>query len=135
MRYRNIWYRPLPKRAIDGCDTSVMSAEATAAKRAEIAKGIRDKAASLEGKEKMLHLLESLCYANDEAAMKQATEMADAFVAEVKATPADKIDSKKGDVMQLNKALQFLAKFKIAEFAAADGLQNIIKEREWDKKK
>ena len=135
VRYRNIWYRPLPKRAIDGGDTSVMSAEATAAKRAGIAASIRDKAAKTEGKEKLLHLLESLCYASDDAASKQATEMADAFLSEVKETPADKIESKKGDVMQLNNALQYLAKFKIAEFGAAGELQKLVREREWDKKK
>ena len=135
VRYRNIWYRPLPKRAIDGGDTSVMSTEQTTAKRNEIAAGIRDKAAKMEGKEKLLHLLESLVYANDDAAKKQATEMADAFVSDVKATPADKIESKKGDVMQLNNALQYLAKFKIAEFGAAGELQKLVKAREWDKKK
>ena len=135
VRYRNIWYRPLPKRAIDGGDTSVMSVEATAAKRAEIARGIREAAAKLEGQEKLLHLLESLCYAQDEGAKKVSTEMADAFVAELKATPADQLESKKGAVLQLNSALQYLAKFKIAEFTAAAELQKIVKEREWDKKK
>ena len=135
VRYRNVWYRPLPKRAIDGGDTSVMSAEQTTAKRAEIAAGIRDKAAKMEGKEKLLHLLESLCYANDDGAKKQATEMADAFVSEVKATPADKIESKKGDVMQLNNALQYLAKWKIADFAATGEVAGFVKVHEWDKKK
>ncbi len=135
VRYRNIWYRPLPKRAIDGGDTSVMSAEATTAKRAELAASIRDKAAKLDGKEKLLHLLESLVYANDDAAKKQATEMADAIVAEVQATAPDKIESKKGTVMQLNNALQYLAKFKIAEFGAAGPLSQIVKDREWEKKK
>jgi Domain of Unknown Function (DUF1080) len=135
VRYRNIWYRPLPKRAIDGGDTSVMSTEATAAKRAEIAASIRDKAAKMEGREMLLHLLESLCYQKDEAALKQATEMSDAFVSEVKATPADQIESKKGAVMQLHNALQYLARFKIAELDAAGELQKLVKEREWDKKK
>lgn len=135
VRYRNIWYRPLPKRAIDGGDTSVMSAEQTAAKRAEIAASIRDKAAKMEGKEKLLHLLESLVYAKDSGATKEATVMADAFVADVKATPADKIESRKGDVTQLNNALQYLAKWKIADFAATGEMLQIVKAREWDKKK
>ena len=135
VRYRNIWIRPLPKRAIDGGDTSVMSVEATAAKRAEIASTIRDNAAKLEGKEKLLHLLESLCYANDAGAKTQATEMADTFVAAVKATPPDKIESKKDDVLQLNTALQYLAKFQIANFAAAAELQQLVKAQGWDKKK
>ena len=135
VRYRNIWIRQLPKRAIDGGDTSVMSAEATAAKRAGIASAIRGNAAKLEGKEKLLSLLESLCYANDGGAKTQATRMVDTFAAEIKATPTDKIESKKADVVQLNNILQYLAKFQIAEFAAADGLQQIVTAHGWDKKK
>jgi len=135
VRYRNIWIRQLPKRAIDGGDTSVMSAEATAAKRAGIASAIRGNAAKLEGKEKLLSLLESLCYANDGGAKTQATRMVDTFAAEIKATPTDKIESKKADVVQLNNILQYLAKFQIAEFAAAGGLQQIVTAHGWDKKK
>jgi hypothetical protein len=134
VRYRNIWCRPLPKRAIEGGDTSVMSPEATTAKRAVIAKDIRDAAAKLTGKDKLLHLLESLCYEKDAAAMKQATEMADSFVSNLKQTAPDKMEAKKGDVMQIGNALQYLAKFKIADFAAAGEVQNIIKQRGWDKK-
>lgn len=135
VRYRNVWYRPLPKRAIEGGDTSVMSAEATAAKRATIAKGLRAEAAKLQGREKLLHLLESLCYTIDEAAKSEAASLADVFVSDVKATTADKIESRKGDVMQLHNALQYLAKWKIADFAATNAVASIVKEHEWDKKK
>ena len=61
--------------------------------------------------------------------------MVDTFAAEIKATPTDKIESKKADVVQLNNILQYLAKFQIAEFAAADGLQQIVTAHGWDKKK
>jgi hypothetical protein len=44
------------------------------------------------------------------------------------------MEAKKGDVMQIGNALQYLAKFKIADFAAAGEVQNIIKQRGWDKK-
>ena len=135
VRYRNIWYRPLPKRAIEGGDTSVMSPEATAAKRATIAKDIRENAAKLSGKDKLLHLLESLCYAKDDAASKEAAQMASNYAASLTQVPADKIESKKDEVLQIDGALQYLAKFKIADFAAAGELQKIIKERGWDKKR
>lgn len=135
VRYRNIWYRPLPKRAIEGGDTSVMSPEATAAKRANIAKEIRENAAKLSGKDKLLHLLESLCYAKDDAASKEAAQMASNYAASLTQVPADKIESKKDEVLQIDGALQYLAKFKIADFAAAGELQKIIKERGWDKKR
>jgi hypothetical protein len=137
VRYRNIWYRPLPKRAIEGGDTSVMSEEATTAKRAEIAKGIREKATKLEGKEKMLGLMESLCYQQDAAALDESTKLASEYIASIKAVPADKIESKKGEVLQVHNALQYMKKFKLLpdNFAATADIAAIVKEHEWDKKK
>lgn len=137
VRYRNIWYRPLPKRAMDGGDTSVMSPEATTAKRKQIAQTIREKAAKLEGKDKMLHLLESLCYEQDEATMKEGIGMADAFAESTKAVPPDQLDSRKGEIMQVNSALQYLIKFKIIpdDATAAKELKAIVAAREWEKKK
>lgn len=137
VRYRNIWYRPLPKRAIEGGDTSVMSEAATTAKRAEIAKGIREKAAKLNGKDKMLGLMESLCYEQDAGALEESSKLAGEYVASVKAVPADKIESKKGEVMQVHNALQYMKKFKLLpdNFAATADIAAIVKEREWDKKK
>lgn len=137
VRYRNIWYRPLPKRALDGGDTSVMGEEATTAKRAEIARGIRDAAAKLEGKDRMLRLLESLCYQQDAQTFNQAMALADAFVASIKEVPAAKLETKKGDVMQVNSALQYLVKFKLIpdDVAVKAALEAIIKAQAWDKKK
>jgi hypothetical protein len=133
VRYRNIWYRPLPKRAGEGGDVSVMGPEATLAKRSAIAKEIQEKAASLRGREKLLHQLESLCYAIDEAVLKEVTLATDALAAEWKAT--GKLEPKKGEVMQLNAALQYLSKFKIVELPAARVLNDLVKANEWDKKK
>lgn len=133
VRFRNIWYRPLPKRAIEGGDTSVMSPEATAAKRAEIAASIRDKAASMQGKDKLLHLLESLTYQKDPGAMDEAKKMADHFAANLKRTPDDKLEALKGDTQQVNNALQYLARYQIANFDAAPQIQQLVKDRGWDK--
>ncbi|GAA5481422.1 3-keto-disaccharide hydrolase [Haloferula sargassicola] len=133
VRFRNIWIRPLPKRAIEGGDTSVMSPEATTAKRHEIAAGIRDQAADLKGKDKLLHLLESLCYEQDAAAEKEAAKMVGAFASNLKRTPDDKLESMKGDVLQVNGALQYLAHFDIAKFDETDDIQKLVKDREWDK--
>jgi hypothetical protein len=54
-----------------------------------------------------------------------------------KAIPADKLDSKKGEIMEVNNALQYLIKFQIlpGDFAAAKTLHDIVKANEWDKKK
>lgn len=137
VRYRNIWYRPLPPRAIEGGDTSVMSEEATIAKRAEIAKELREKAAKLSGKDKMLGLMESLCYQQDASALEESTKLASAYVSSIKDVPADKLESKKGEVMQVHNALQYMKKFKLLpeNFAATADIAAIVKEREWDKKK
>lgn len=137
VRFRNIWYRPLPKRALDGGDTSHMSEAQTTAKRAQIAKTIRDDAAGKQGNDKMLRLLESLCYESNTEAQTEGTKMATKFAAEMKAVPAAQIESKKGEIMHVNSALQYLVKFKLvpAPFAAADDLNTIVKANEWDKKK
>jgi hypothetical protein len=137
VRYRNIWYRPLPKRAIEGGDTSRMSEAATAAKRAEIAKGIREDAAKLEGNAKMYRLLESLCYADNNAARETGIKMTADFIQALKDTPADKIESKKGEALQFQKALNYLTKFKLLpdDFTAKQQIAEIVKKQEWDKKK
>lgn len=137
VRYRNIWYRPLPKRAIEGGDTSVMSPEATAAKRHQIAQGIIEEASKLEGKDKMLHLLESLTYKSNEQVVKQASSLLETFVASVKETPADKIEAKKGEITQVNNALQYLLKFKLISdgLPGVKELPEVIAAQGWDKKK
>lgn len=136
VRFRNIWYRPLPKRAIDGGEASHMTEEMTAAKRAEIAQGIREAAAKLEGNDKMLHLFESLCYADDQDARHDSMLMAGGFAGEMKNLPADKIESKKGEILQVAKALRYLTKFKILpeDLEAAKDLEAIIKANDWEPK-
>ena len=136
VRFRNIWYRPLPKRAIDGGEASRMSEEMTTAKRAQIAQGIREAAAKLEGNDKMLHLFESLCYADDQDARHDATLMAGAFATAMKEVPADKIESKKDVILQVAKALRYLTKFKILpeDIEARKDLESIIKENDWEPK-
>ncbi|MDZ4402210.1 DUF1080 domain-containing protein [Prosthecobacter sp.] len=137
VRFRNIWYRPLPKRAVEGGEASRMSEEATAAKRAEIAKGIREDATKLEGNAKMLRLFESLCYEPNEDANHTATLMLGAFVTDMKNTAADKIESKKGEIMQVTKALRYLTQFKFIpdNLKAKADLEAIIKAQDWEPKK
>ncbi len=136
VRYRNIWYRPLPKRAIEGGDTSHMSEAATAAKRAEIAKTIRADAAKLEGTAKMLRLFESICYAADEGAKTDASSALNAFASNVKSIPADQISSHKGEILHVTKALRYLTKFKFLpeDLTAKKDLEAIIKANDWEKK-
>lgn len=134
VRFRNVWYRPLPKRAIDGGEASHMSEAATTAKRAEIAKSIREDAAKLEGNAKMLRLFESICYAENEDAKHNATLMLGAFVTDMKNTAADKIETKKGEILHVTKALRYLTKFKFLpeDIQAKQALEAIIKANDWE---
>lgn len=136
VRYRNIWYRPLPARAVEGGTNGYLTEEATKAKRAEIAKEIRDSAAKLTGNAKMYRLLESLSYAKDEATAKTVDEMITAAVKAIKETPADKLDSKKGETKQLDSSLDWMIKFKYlpADYAAKADTSKLIKDNGWDKK-
>ena len=135
VRYRNIWYRPLPARALEGGTDGFLTPEATQAKRKEIAKGIRDKAAKMEGNEKMFHLMESLYYEADPATAKACDEMNTAALAALTKVPATEIESKKGEVQQLANALNYLLNAKAipAPNATKDALDKIIKDHGWDK--
>ncbi len=137
VRFRNIWYRPLPKRAIEGGEYSKMSEEATAKKRAEIAKTIREDAAKLSGNAKALRLLESLCYEASADAEKASLATLTAFAAEAKAADAAKQEKQKGEIMNVAKALRYMTHFKLlpADIAAKADLESIIKARDWEKKK
>jgi len=138
VRFRNIWYRPLPKRALDGGDTSVMSPEATATKRGELAASIREDAAKLEGKAKMLRLFESTYYQANDEALKSASAMVSQFATEAKDTPADKLESRKGEILEVSNALQYLitkAQVLPADFEAAKILLDIVKANSRSKKK
>lgn len=137
VRFRNIWYRPLPKRAIEGGEYSKMSEEATAKKRAEIAKTIREDAAKLSGNAKALRLLESLCYEASADAEKASLATLTAFAAEAKAADAAKQEKQKGEIMNVAKALRYMTHFKLLpnDNAAKADLEAVIKARDWEKKK
>jgi hypothetical protein len=85
----------------------------------------------------MLRLFVSLCYAENAEAKEFALAAVNDFAAAMKAVPADKIESKKGEIMQVAKALRYLAQFKILaeEPTARQELEAIIKTNDWEPKK
>lgn len=137
VKFRNIWYRPLPPRPAEGGTNGFLTEEAATAKRKEIAEGIRSDAAKLEGNAKLLRLMESLSYEKEAGALKESEQMLAAYVESLKQVPADKIESKKGEVLQFHGALEYLAKFKIIDgtLAAKVEIAKLVKDHEWDKKK
>ena len=139
VRFRNIWYRPLPPRvaADDKGIHGPMSEQATAAKRKEIAATIRAAAAKLPAGslDQSLRLAESLVYAKDEAVAKSVMALAAKTAANVKKLPADKVESKKDETKRVWSAMKFLANFKIIDPSAAawTELDGIVKSQGWDK--
>ena len=139
-RFRNVWYRPLPPRAIEGGTDGYLTVEATMAKRKEIADSIRADAEKLMNPANpvpgMLRLAESLTYVTDPATTRKVTEMADNYVQAIKSLPPDKLSGKKDEVKSVFGAFDYLTRFNLLprDFAAKSALEAIIKEQRWDKK-
>jgi hypothetical protein len=135
VRYRNIWYRPLPPRAVDGGDMGVMAPEAATAKKQEIAKNIRNDATKLEGQAKLLRLMESLCYAPDTATGQEVVAGITAWVAAVQGVPAAEMPARKREVLQMRNAVDYLVNFKFlpADLAAKPAIAKIVQDNGWKK--
>ena len=140
VRYRNVWYRHLPRRANDGGDDGYLTTEATLAKRAEIAAHIRQDAAGMtspgQALAQTLRYAESLVYTADEATAKMVEAGLLKYLAEVEALPADKIGAKKDEVKHVRDVCRYLAKWKIvpADYAPKAKVDQAVKDHNWDKR-
>jgi hypothetical protein len=137
VRYRNIWYRPLPPRGVDGGSNGSMPPEAAAAKKKEIAANIRTAAAKKEGNQKLLGLMESLCYEQDAAALKEVETMTAAWLEDIKKTPAAEMEGRKSEVMHLYGPVKYMVRWKFLPdtFPAKAEIEKMIKDNGWDKEK
>lgn len=139
VRFRNIWYRELPPRTVEGSTDGYLTAEATKAKRAEIASSLRADAAKLTpgSTDHMLRLAESLVYAPDAATRKEFEKQAASYAAGVKALSGAALEAKKDEATRVLKAFQYLAKSKVvsASFAPKTTLEQVSKAAGWDEKK
>jgi hypothetical protein len=139
VRFRNIWCRELPPRAVEGGTDGYLTTEATTAKRREIAAEIRADAAKLQNPDQplpeLLRLMESLIYEKDAAALQKVEQMATQYVASLKALPADQMAAKKGEARNLRDAFNYLARWKAipADFTPKAALEQLFKEQNWDK--
>jgi hypothetical protein len=134
VRFRNIWYRPLQTRAIIDGSNGFLTAEATTAKRKEIAAGVRADAAKLAGTAQMLRLAESLTYEKDAATAAKVDELAAAYVAGVKALTGATLEAKKNEAQSVRRALVYLGKYDIVpvSYAPRVALDQIAKTNTWD---
>lgn len=139
VRYRNIWYRPLPPRPVEGGTDGYLTTEATMAKRKELAANIRQDAEKMDSANplrQMLRFAESLVYAKDDATFQKVEQMAAQYVAGLKQLSADALKPKKDEVKHLRDVFRYLARFKIipTDFAPKTQIEEIVKEQNWDKK-
>jgi hypothetical protein len=139
VRFRNIWYRPLPPRSIEGGTDGVLAAEATTAKRKEIAAAIRADAAMLQGdpRAEMLRLAESLVYEKDAKVADQVVQMANRYAASVQSLSGGALEQRKNEILDALRAFKYLAKWKLvpASFEPVAVLSRIEKAQGWDKPK
>jgi hypothetical protein len=141
VRYRNIWYRELPPRAVEGGTDGPLTVEATMAKRKELAAAIRADAAKLKNSTdlvpEMLRLAESLGYEKDEPTVQKVEQMAGRYAANLRQLPASQITAKKDEIVRVRDAFVFLVKFNIlpATFGPKVELESFVKAQGWDKGK
>ena len=140
VRFRNIWYRPLPPRAVEGGTDGFLSNEATTAKRAEIAAMLRKQAAELADPAnpvpEMLRLAESLVYEKNEEAFERGERLANQYMTSLQQLPADKLAAKKDEVRHLRDVCKYMVKFNLmpGDFEPKAQLEQLIKAQHWDKK-
>jgi hypothetical protein len=140
VKFRNIWYKPLPVRtaADDEGIHGPLSPEATTAKRKEIAAMVREAASKLpeNSLDQWLRLAESLVYEKDEAVAAKVDNFAAKYLADIKQVPADKIESKKDEVKRVSNTLKYLVKFKVVDDKNPTWteLQGFVKTHGWDKR-
>jgi hypothetical protein len=140
VRYRNIWYRTLPPRAVDGGTDGYLTTEATMAKRQELAAMLRKDAEKLKDPAnpvpEMLRLAESLVYENDAETAQRAEQLAGHYWADLQQLPPDKLAAKKDEVKHLRDVCKYLAKFNIIPEDAEPKvkLEELVREKGWDKK-
>lgn len=140
VRYRNVWIRPLPKRAVEGGTDGYLTTQATDAKRKEIAAMIRQDAEKLKNDANtvpyMLRLTESCIYEMDEATTGKIKDLATDYINNLKQLPADKLATHKDEVRRLRDVCNYMIRFKYieADSPIEKDLKQIIADNNWDKK-
>jgi hypothetical protein len=140
VRYRNIWYRPLPPNTIEGGTDGYLTAEATLAKRAEIATMIRHDADRLKNPDnplpELMRLAESLVYQHDEQVTDRTQKLAHEYVSELQQLSPEKLAAKKGEIMHVRDVCRYLVRFGVMgqEDEPKPQVDQIIKEHNWDKR-
>lgn len=115
VRFRNIWYRPLRPRPLDGGTDGRLSVEATMAKREDIASSIREDAQNMEGVDRALHLFESIVYFESAESRAEAEKLIQTYLDEFAAAPSAEIGLYRSKMLELDGALHYLKKYQFIE--------------------
>ncbi|MGC6424643.1 MAG: 3-keto-disaccharide hydrolase [Lentimonas sp.] len=137
VRFRNVWYRSLRPRATDGGTDGRLTKEVSMAKRAEIAAGIREQAAGLQGLKKIEKLLTAHVYLYEADAWAESDALVSEFVAQFDGASDETIQTRKWDIINIFNKLDYLEYHKIVEpgYEPRSELKAIADAREWLKKK
>ena len=141
VRFRNIWYRPLPPRAIEGGTDGPISAEATTAKRKEIAAVIRKDSEILEDSSnplpQLIRVMESLVYEKNDEAYQKTVRLADQYVATVSKLTGEELTTQKEEIIRIKNSFEYCAKFKVipADFPPLRTLLKIYNDQGWNNPK
>ena len=135
VRFRNIWYRPLPPRAVDGGLDGDLAPEVALAKRRELAATVRAEAAAIqEPLRQLLLLFESLAYAPDPQAAEQAASLAAAYADRIHGLPADAQTALKDEITRVAGWCRYMQGHKILpDLPATAVLASVIEARGWKK--
>jgi len=137
VRFRNIWYRPLPPRSSEGGTDGALTPAATTAKRRATAADLRSDAEQRQGTERLLRLAESLVYESEPAATKRVEELATTYTIGLKGLPSTELESRKGEILGVLRAFRYLIKHgKLAAGSAPQReLERIERAQAWEEKK
>jgi hypothetical protein len=133
VRYRNIWYRPLRPRPVDGGFDGMLSAEATHLKRQETAQKIRKEASGLAGNKKAFRLMDSLLYQTDKGVWAEAEKLALDYVREISSLSKKEIENRKSELVELYKMVMHLRKFEriTGDTAIEQELEQLTAKQGW----
>ena len=131
VQFRNIWYRELRKRPIEGGTDGALSSTASNEKRMEIAETILNKTQNEDGIKKLLLLMEALCYKNDDEVRLAVHRLSEKIIMDIKKYP----EGNENDAKQIYQALKYLERHKIVdtEHPNTVSLEKIIKKEGWAK--
>ncbi len=140
VRYRNIWYRPLPPRVSEGGTRGYLTTEATLAKRKELAAMIRQDAEKLKDPAnplpELLRLTESLVYEQNDDAAARVKDLEQQYWDGVKQLAPEQLATKKDEIKHLRDVCNYLIQFEIMPQDSEEitELNQMIKDQNWDKK-